>query len=288
MLLKKSLGWIILAAGGIAFMVVAERGQVSIYFSLLGFILVAGALAAVLSNIKPEFSRLWLILFLVVLSGAIIYFFVRNPGGAIAARLLNYQTIFRAYRQHIVLTVVASAAAIIVSVTLGILITRPGVRVIAPIVDTVVSIAQTIPSLAILALFFVYLGRGFNTAVFALWLYALLPILRNTSAAIQSIPPNIIEAAYGMGMSRMHILRRIELPLSLPVIMAGIRTSVVVTVGAAALATFIGAGGLGDLIVTGLTMSRTALTICGASLSALLAILLDQILGGVENYLKKR
>jgi len=288
MLLKKSLGWIILAAGGIAFMVVAERGLVSIYFTLLGFVLVAGALTAVLSNIKPDFSRLWLILFLVVLSGAIIYFFVRNPGGAIAARLLNYQTIFRAYRQHILLTVVASAAAIIVSVTLGILITRPGVRVIAPIVDTAVSIAQTIPSLAILALFFVYLGRGFNTAVFALWLYALLPILRNTSAAIQSIPPNIIEAAHGMGMSRMHILRRIELPLSLPVIMAGIRTSVVVTVGAAALATFIGAGGLGDLIVTGLTMSRTTLTICGASLSALLAILLDQILGGAENYLKKR
>ena len=223
-----------------------------------------------------------------LLSVATIFYFVNNPGGKMAARLLNFETITKAYQQHILMVFVASAAAIIVSVSLGILITRPFFSQWAPIVDNIVNIAQTIPSLAILALFFTYLGRGFSTAVFALWLYALLPILRNTSAGIQNISPGIIEAARGMGMSNLHILTRIELPLALPVIMGGIRTSAVITVGAAALASFIGAGGLGDLIVTGLTVSRNTLVVAGGILSALLAIFLDQVLDLIENSLRVR
>jgi len=213
-----------------------------------------------------------------LLSVATIFYFVNNPGGKMAARLLNFETITKAYQQHILMVFVASAAAIIVSVSLGILITRPFFSQWAPIVDNIVNIAQTIPSLAILALFFTYLGRGFSTAVFALWLYALLPILRNTSAGIQNISPGIIEAARGMGMSNLHILTRIELPLALPVIMGGIRT----------LASFIGAGGLGDLIVTGLTVSRNTLVVAGGILSALLAIFLDQVLDLIENSLRVR
>lgn len=221
----------------------------------------------------------------VLLSAATVVYFVNNPSGKMAARVLNYETISRAYWEHILMVVVASAAAIVISVSLGILITRPFFRRGVVVVDGAINVAQTIPSLAILALFFIYLGRGFNTALFALLLYALLPILRNTSAGIQDISADVIEAAKGMGMSKLHVLRRIELPLALPVIMAGIRTSVVVTVGAATLASFIGAGGLGDLIVTGLAVSRSNVVVAGGLLSALLAILLDRVLGGVEEYL---
>jgi len=204
-----------------------------------------------------------------------------------AARILNYDTILQAYREHLLMVAVASLAAIVVSVSLGVLITRPFFRRGAPLVDNVVNIAQTVPSLAVLALFFIYLGRGFNTAIFALWLYALLPIMRNTSTGIQSISPDIIEAARGMGMNNRHILLRMELPLALPVIMAGVRTSVVITVGAATLASFIGAGGLGDLIITGLAVSRHTLVVAGGILSALLAILLDRILGNLEIYAQR-
>jgi len=222
-----------------------------------------------------------------VLSIVCVVYFVNRPGGRMAARILNYETILQAYREHLLMVAVASLAAIVVSVSLGVLITRPFFRKGAPLVDNVVNIAQTVPSLAVLALFFIYLGRGFNTAVFALWLYALLPIMRNTSTGIQGISPDVIEAARGMGMSNWHILRRMELPLALPVIMAGVRTSVVVTVGAATLASFIGAGGLGDLIVTGLAVSRHTLVVAGGILSALLAILLDRILGNLEIYVQR-
>jgi len=277
---------VLLLAAGLVLLVCYYVNLVPEHFFLIAAGLLILGLLLLGVELKPGYSRLWLCLGIVLLSGVLIYYFVENPGGTIAARLLNYKVMFRAYREHILLTVIGSVAAIIVSVFLGIVITRPLFRPIAPVVDSVVNIGQTIPSLAILALFFVYLGRGFNTAVFALWLYALLPILRNTSAGIQSITYDIIEAARGMGMSNLHILTRIELPLALPVIMAGIRTSVVVTVGAATLATFIGAGGLGDIIVTGLSVSRMPLIVAGASLSALLAIFMDQVLAGVENYLR--
>src|SRR5664279_1517977 len=205
-----------------------------------------------------------------ILSIVCVVYFVNRPGGRMAARILNYDTILQAYREHLLMVAVASLAAIVVSVSLGVLITRPFFRRGAPLVDNVVNIAQTVPSLAVLALFFIYLGRGFNTAIFALWLYALLPIMRNTSTGIQSISPDIIEAARGMGMNNRHILLRMELPLALPVIMAGVRTSVVITVGAATLASFIGAGGLGDLIITGLAVSRHTLVVAGGILSCLL------------------
>src|SRR5660397_98085 len=214
-----------------------------------------------------------------ILSIVCVVYFVNRPGGRMAARILNYDTILQAYREHLLMVAVASLAAIVVSVSLGVLITRPFFRRGAPLVDNVVNIAQTVPSLAVLALFFIYLGRGFNTAIFALWLYALLPIMRNTSTGIQSISPDIIEAARGMGMNNRHILLRMELPLALPVIMAGVRTSVVITVGAATLASFIGAGGLGDLIIPGL--------VAGGILIALLAILLDRILGNLEIYAQR-
>jgi len=233
-------------------------------------------------------KKYWLVVFpvfLILLGVLTTVYFVNNPGGKMAAHILTYDKILRMLYQHILMVLLASACAVLFSVSLGILITRPRFKFIVPVVDNTVNIAQTVPSLAILALFYTIFGLGFKTALFALWLYSLLPILRNTSAGIQSIPDNIIEAAKGMGMSPAQILIRIELPLALPVIMAGIRVSVVVATGAAALATFIGAGGLGDLIVTGLSLQRNSIILTGGILTALLGILLDNICGTMEQYM---
>ncbi len=229
----------------------------------------------------------WFILPIILLGLAvgIIVYVVNNPGGAMAARALTYPNILLYFRQHILMVVTALCLAIIVGIPAGIMLTRPRLRVAARIVENVVNVGQTVPSLAILALFFVYLGFGFNTAVFALWLYCILPILRNTYAGLTSIEATILEAARGMGISPLRILYRIELPLALPVIIAGIRTSVVICVGTATLATFIGGGGLGDLIKTGIAVRRDILVITGASLSAILAIFLDHVIGQVETAL---
>ncbi len=225
---------------------------------------------------------------LVIIGIATAVYFVNNPGGTMAARLLNYDEIIRTITQHIMLVTISIIAAILFSVPMGIIVTRPKFKAIVPIVDNLTNIAQTVPSLAVLALVYTVLGLGYKTGLFALWLYSLLPILRNTSAGIQAIPAEIIEAAKGMGMSNTHIILRIELPLALPVIMAGIRVSVVVCTGAAALATFIGAGGLGDLVVTGLALSRNTIILTGGILTALFGMFMDSIFGILEAYLVAR
>jgi osmoprotectant transport system permease protein len=235
-----------------------------------------------------QYSRVLVPAATILLMAATIVYYVNNPGGTTEARLLTYNNVFKMFRMHITLVLVGSGAAILTSVPLGILITRPSMRRLTPFVDNIVNVAQTVPGLAVLALFYTFFGLGFNTAVFALWLYSLLPILRNTSTGIQSIQPGIIEAARGMGMRPWRILIRIELPLALPIIMAGIKTATVVLVGSAALATFIGAGSLGLSIVTGIDMMRSSLIYTGAILSALLAILIDNLLESLENYLRNR
>ncbi len=227
-------------------------------------------------------SLIFVPLILLVLTVGIIVYVVNNPGGAMAARALNYPNLLRYFREHILLVLTALGLAVAVGIPAGIMLTRPGLRAAGKVVENLVNIGQTIPSLAILALSFVYLGFGFKTAVFALWLYSILPVLRNTYAGITSIQPDILEASKGMGMNKLRILCRIELPLALPVIIAGIRTSVVICVGTATLATFIGAGGLGDLIATGIQVRRNILVFTGAGLSALMAIFLDYIIGRIE------
>ncbi|HIE12080.1 MAG TPA: ABC transporter permease, partial [Desulfotomaculum sp.] len=232
--------------------------------------------------------RAWLPPLLFVGGGlATAVYFVEHPGGAMAARVLTYEQIGLLAVQHVSMVLISSVAAMATAIPLGILISRPRMRVVGSIAENVVNIAQTIPSIAVIALFFTVLGLGFNTAVFALWLYSLLPILRNTYAGIKSIPPGLLEAAAGMGMPPSRILTRIELPLAYPVIMAGIRTAVVVNVGTATLATFVGAGGFGHLIVTGIAVQRPPMLLTGCILSALLAILFDHLLGLVEGRLMR-
>lgn len=188
--------------------------------------------------------------------------------------------IISAFLEHIYLSFVAVAIGIAIALPLGIIITRYR-RYAEPIIG-VTAVFQTIPSLALFGFLVPILGIGSPTALIALIIYALLPILRNTYAGIVGVDGSTIEAGRGMGMTRTQILRQIELPLALPFIMAGIRTATVLTVGIATLATFVGAGGLGDIIYRGLQSYNNSLVLAGALPVALLAIGFDQILKWIE------
>ena len=188
-------------------------------------------------------------------------------------------------RQHIVLVVVSSLIAIMIAIPSGILITRPRFRKAEWLVSLIVNFLQTIPNLAVLALMISVLGIGFKTAVFALFLYSILPIFRNTVAGLDSIDKNLIDAAKGMGMKPSQILFRIELPNAVYSILAGVRTAVVLNIGTAALAYVIGGGGLGVWIFTGIQLFDNGYLMSGAIPVTLLAILADYLLRKLENVL---
>jgi osmoprotectant transport system permease protein len=189
--------------------------------------------------------------------------------------------IWIAFQEHILLSGIAMVIAIIISVPLGVLLTR--YKKLAEPVIGVAAIIQTIPSLALLGFMLPIFGIGKVPAIIALTLYALLPILRNTYTGILGVDPSIVDAGKGMGMTSRQILFMVELPLTLPIIMAGIRTATVLTIGVAALATFIGAGGLGDLIDRGLRVADKNLILTGAIPAAILAIIFDLVLRKLED-----
>lgn len=182
--------------------------------------------------------------------------------------------------EHLYISFAALLLGVLVAVPLGILLAR--IPKVAGAIMGIVSIVQTFPSLAILAFFIPLLGIGKVPAIAALFLYSMLPILRNTYIGVKNVDRNLLEAARGMGMTSFQRTARVELPLAVPVIMAGIRMSAVYLIGWATLASFIGGGGLGDFIFDGLNLFRTDLVIGGALPVTLLAILLDWALGRVE------
>ena len=186
---------------------------------------------------------------------------------------------------HLTLTAIAVALAVLLSVPLGILLSRW--ESLAPPVIGVIGVIQTIPSLALLAFMIPlpFLGLGARSAIMALFLYALLPIVRNTYTGIREVDVDLLEAGRGMGLNQHQILFKVELPLAMRTIMAGVRTSTVISIGVATLAAFIGAGGLGDPIVTGLQLNDTYLILSGALPAALLALLADFLLARVEHRL---
>jgi osmoprotectant transport system permease protein len=190
-------------------------------------------------------------------------------------------------KEHIILVSASSVAAVIVGVTVGIFATRPVGRDYLDIIGDISSLAQTIPPIAVLALAVPFIGFGFKPTVLALFLYSLLPILRNTISGLTSVPPHLIEAARGMGMRRARVLFQIELPLSIKVIMAGIRTSIVINVGTATAGAVVGAGGLGTPIISGLVRENPAFVLEGALSAAFLAFVLDQTLSKIEQSLLK-
>lgn len=185
--------------------------------------------------------------------------------------------------EHIRLALFAMALAVTVGVTTGVLLTR--FRRLSTSVLGAASVIQTIPSLALLALMIPLLGIGLIPAVAALFLYALLPIMRNTYTAIDEVDPAIIEVGRGMGMTEWQILSRVQMPLCVPLVMAGIRTSTVICVGIATLCTFIGAGGLGTMIMEGMQTRGSALIFAGVVPAILLALALDGLMALAQKVL---
>ncbi len=199
----------------------------------------------------------------------------------IEAASARQEQLIAAFQAHLLLVVVPVSAATVVSIPLGIWATRN--EVVEAFAIGVANVLQTIPSLALLAIMIpLGVGIGRRPAYLALFLYAILPILRNTYTGIKEVDEPLKQAAQGVGMTDLQVLRKVELPLAVPVIMAGIRTSTVIIIGTAVLAAYIGGGGFGEFIVTGLSTIRDDLILVGAVPSALLALLGDQLLGFVE------
>jgi osmoprotectant transport system permease protein len=206
--------------------------------------------------------------------------------GLINTFIERKEDIWIAFQEHVLLSGIAMLIAIIISVPLGIWLSKH--KKIAEMMIGVAAIIQTIPSLALLGFMLPIFGIGKVPAIIALTLYALLPILRNTYTGILGVDPALVEAGKGMGMTSRQILFMVELPLTLPIIMAGIRTATVLTIGVAALATFIGGGGLGDLIDRGLRVADKNLILTGAIPAAILAILFDLALRKLEEKVTPR
>lgn len=188
---------------------------------------------------------------------------------------LNPADILSLTGQHLVLTLQSTVLVLVIGIPLGVLLTRGALRRASPYVLAVANFGQAAPAVGLIVLLAAWLGLNTRSAVIALVLYAILPVLRNTMIGVQSVDARLVEAGRGMGMSAFSVLMRVELPLAVPVMLSGIRTALVLLVGTASLATFVGAGGLGLLITTGVTLFLPKVLVSGALLVALLALSID-------------
>jgi osmoprotectant transport system permease protein len=188
--------------------------------------------------------------------------------------------------EHIWLVSVAIFFSIIIGILLGIISTY--FSALANIIIPFTQITMTVPSISLMGLLIPFVGIGFTNAIICLVVYSLLAIVRNTYTGITELPYEYIEAARGMGMTERWILFKVKLPLALPVIIAGIRTSIVMIIGIGAIMSFIGAGGLGDLIFRGISRTRSDMIIVGAVFVSLLSIFVDFIFGRFEDYFARK
>ena len=194
---------------------------------------------------------------------------------------LNGSYVLEQFWRHFLISVCGVLLASAVAIPTGFLIARRG-RLARWIVGAA-NVIQTVPSLALMSILMLSLGLGARTVIATVLLYSLLPIVRNTCAGIRGIPPQVLDAARGMGMTALQTVLRVELPLALSVIMAGVRNALVVAVGVTTIGTFIGAGGLGDIISRGVNVANgSAIIIAGALPTALMAVCADIVLGLME------
>lgn len=194
----------------------------------------------------------------------------------------EYPVLMELFIQHLYMVTLSMTFATITGITAGILLTRQRFRRYAGICMYIIGLGQTIPSLAVLALAMSFLGIGTKPAIFALTIYSILPIARNTLAGITAVPPELIDAGKGMGMPPIKVLLEVEIPNAMKVMLAGFRVALIINIGTAALAFLIGAGGLGDLIFTGINLMQTDKLLAGAipvTLLALFADFLSELLG---------
>jgi len=185
---------------------------------------------------------------------------------------------FRLAFDHIFLVASSSAAACSAGVFLGVFVTRDSGRGFLPVVNMLASLGQTFPPVAVLAIAVPLVGFGAKPTVIALICYGIFPIVRNTIAGLETVSPDVKEAAEGMGMTKLNMLFKVELPLSAPIIIAGIRTSVIINIGTAAIGATIGAGGFGAPIISGLINNNFYYVLQGGLCVALLAVFADELL----------
>ena len=240
------------------------------------------------ATIRPAGLRLLLTPGVVALGLLLLYFYIVNT----PARLGDDQILTRVFledrlRQHVELVLASFALAAAIALPLGIALAETGRFWRLPIF-ALASLGQIVPSIAALALAFTFIGLGFRPTIIALVIYALLPIIRNTVVGIQAVDASIVEAARGMGMSRLGTLAHVQLPLTAPAIFAGLRTALVLVIGTATLGNFIGGGGLGDVISAGIGAGRDRIVLTGAGMVAALALLADWGLGLIERALTPR
>jgi osmoprotectant transport system permease protein len=224
---------------------------------------------------------------LIILAG--LYFYIQSKTlDSIEQRTVNRQYIQDRVIEHVKLTALASLLIVAISVPLGVMLTRRRARAATPIVLALANIGQATPAIGLLVLLTIATQPGFKTAMIGLVAYSVLPVLRNTVVGIQQVDRSLVDAGRGMGMTGRAVLARIELPLAVPVILAGIRTALVLSVGVATLATFVNAGGLGDIINNGIKLQRTPVLLTGSLLAVVLALAFDWLGGLIEDLLRPR
>ncbi|WP_299527919.1 ABC transporter permease [uncultured Streptomyces sp.] len=218
-----------------------------------------------------------------------VYLWITNADlDTIAENSLAGDTVELRWWQHVRLTAISTFWVLIIAIPLGIALTRRGLTRAAPVVTAIANIGQATPAIGLLALLVIWLGIGPSTAIVGMVIYAVLPVFSNTVAGLRAIDPTLVEAARGIGMSGTGTLAKVELPLAVPLILAGVRTALVLNVGTATLATFGGGGGLGDLITSGIQTQRMPVLVLGSVLTVVLALLVDWLASLVELWLTPR
>jgi len=185
------------------------------------------------------------------------------------------------FSRHFLISIYGVLFAAVIGIPIGILIAHHSK--LSTTVIAIANVIQTVPSLAMLSIIMIGLGLGVNTVIVTVFLYALLPIIKNTYTGMLNVDPSVLDSGKGMGMTRWQVLRIVELPLSLSVIMAGLRNALVLAIGITAIGTFVGAGGVGDIIIRGTNATDGgAIILAGALPTALMAIISDLVLGWIE------
>lgn len=190
--------------------------------------------------------------------------------------------------EHIELTAISTVFVLVIAIPLGVLLTRGFARRFAPFALAVANIGQATPAIGLLVLLTLWLGVGVKVAIIGAVAYAVLPVLSNTIAGLRDVDRTLVEAARGIGMSMPGVLFRVELPLAVPLVLAGVRNALVLNVGTATLATFVNAGGLGDIIQDGILLQRTRVLIVGSVLTVVLALTVDWMASLAEQGLRPR
>ena len=222
----------------------------------------------------------------VVLVAAVLIWAFSQDLDAIEVVSLNRETLLDSTWQHVLITLAVTVLVVAVAIPLGVVLTRGWARRIAPIFVGIATIGQAAPAIGVVVLYFMWTEQeGLWAAAVPLAFVSLLPVLRNTMVGIQQIDPALVDAGRGIGMSAFTVLRRVELPLAVPLILAGLRTSLVLAVGTATLALFVNGGGLGFVIDSGYKVARTTVLLTGATLAVGLALMVDWLGALAERYL---